>query len=44
VGTFVRKPARECSREEIRDEGWAQLKAHVNGRGRETLSDAALVD
>jgi uncharacterized protein with NAD-binding domain and iron-sulfur cluster len=43
-GTFVRKPARECTREEIRDEVWAQLKAHVNGRGRDTLRDAALVD
>ena len=43
-GTVVRKPARECSREEIRAEVWAQLKAHVNGRGRETLRDAALVD
>jgi uncharacterized protein with NAD-binding domain and iron-sulfur cluster len=43
-GTFVRKPARECSREEIRAEVWAQLKAHVNGRGRDTLRDAALVD
>ena len=43
-GTFVRKPARECSRDEIRVEVWAQLKAHVNGRSRYTLREAALVD
>jgi uncharacterized protein with NAD-binding domain and iron-sulfur cluster len=43
-GRFVKKPARECSREEIRAEVWAQLKAHVNGRGRDLLRDAALVD
>ena len=29
-GTFVNKPARECSRDEIQAEVWAQLKAHVN--------------
>lgn len=38
-GTFVGKPARECSRDEIRAEVWSQLKAHVP-----TLSDSALVD
>jgi uncharacterized protein with NAD-binding domain and iron-sulfur cluster len=46
-GTFVRKPARLCSREEIRVEVWQQLKAHVNGHGgggRPVLRDAALVD
>jgi uncharacterized protein with NAD-binding domain and iron-sulfur cluster len=43
-GTFVARPARECSREEIRAEVWAQLKAHVNGRGRGLLRDAAVVD
>ncbi|MGH2354917.1 MAG: hydroxysqualene dehydroxylase, partial [Chloroflexota bacterium] len=43
-GTFVPKPARFCSREEIRAEVWEQLKAHVNGPGRPTLRDAALVD
>jgi uncharacterized protein with NAD-binding domain and iron-sulfur cluster len=43
-GTFVQKPARACSREEIRAEVWAQLKAHVNGRGRALLRDAGLVD
>ena len=40
-GTFVRKPARECSRDEIQAEVWAQLKAHVRSR---QLRDASLVD
>jgi uncharacterized protein with NAD-binding domain and iron-sulfur cluster len=43
-GRFVKKPARACSREEIRAEVWAQLKAHVNGRGPGPLRDASLVD
>jgi uncharacterized protein with NAD-binding domain and iron-sulfur cluster len=43
-GMYIRKPARLCSREEIRTEVWEQLKAHVNGRGRPALRDAALVD
>ena len=43
-GTFVPKPARLCSREEIRAEVWAQLKAHVNGCSRVKLRDAAVVD
>jgi 15-cis-phytoene desaturase len=43
-GTFVGKPARECSRAEIQAEVWAQLKAHVNTRGSQTLRDASLVD
>jgi uncharacterized protein with NAD-binding domain and iron-sulfur cluster len=38
-GTFVGKPARECSPQEIRFEVWAQLKAHVG-----TLHDRLLVD
>jgi 15-cis-phytoene desaturase len=42
-GAFVNKPARECSRDEIQAEVWAQLKAHVNARGVQTLRDAALV-
>jgi 15-cis-phytoene desaturase len=43
-GTFVRKPARECSRDEIQAEVWAQLKAHVNGRSPYSLRDTSLVD
>jgi uncharacterized protein with NAD-binding domain and iron-sulfur cluster len=42
-GAFVNKPARECSRAEIQAEVWAQLKAHVNARGSQTLGDEALV-
>jgi uncharacterized protein with NAD-binding domain and iron-sulfur cluster len=39
-GTFVRKPARECTREEIQAEVWAQLRAHLGSR---ELNDASLV-
>ena len=38
-GTFVDKPARECTPEEIRFEVWEQLKAHVGA-----LHDRLLVD
>lgn len=31
VGAHVKKPARECTREEIKDEVWWQLKAALNG-------------
>jgi uncharacterized protein with NAD-binding domain and iron-sulfur cluster len=41
-GTYVRKPARECSREEIRHELWCQLKAHLN-RHEDVLRDEDLV-
>ena len=37
------KPARECTREEIKEEIWAQLKAHLN-RETERLTDTMLVD
>jgi len=43
-GTFVAKPARECTRAEIQAEVWAQLKAHLNSRGHQFLRDASLVD
>lgn len=43
-GTYVPRPARACSREEIFAEVWAQLKAHVNGGTGRPLRDAALVD
>jgi uncharacterized protein with NAD-binding domain and iron-sulfur cluster len=39
-GTFVGKPARLCTRDEIRTEVWLQLRAHLNGE----LDDASLVD
>jgi uncharacterized protein with NAD-binding domain and iron-sulfur cluster len=44
AGTFVNKPARECSRDEIFTEVWSQILAHVNYGGGETLRDDMLVD
>jgi len=43
-GTFVQKKAKECTREEIKEEVWAQLKAGLNGSGPEeqVLSDDLL--
>lgn len=44
-GNFNGKPAIEAtSREEIRDEVWAQLKAALNSNGRVQLEDENLVD
>jgi uncharacterized protein with NAD-binding domain and iron-sulfur cluster len=40
----VNKPAHECTLEEIKDEVWAQVKAHLNEGGRKQLEDANLVD
>jgi uncharacterized protein with NAD-binding domain and iron-sulfur cluster len=37
------KPARECTREEIAEEVWAQLKTHLNGAD-ERLHDGMLVN
>lgn len=42
-GIRHKKPARECTREEIKEEVWAQLKAHLN-REAERLTDDMLVD
>lgn len=42
-GSLYGKPARECTREEIADEVWAQVKAHLNLEG-DTLTDDMLVD
>ncbi|MFA9416021.1 FAD-dependent oxidoreductase [Natrinema sp. HArc-T2] len=42
-GILYEKPARACTREEIADEIWAQLKAHLNAAG-ERLTDELLVD
>ncbi|MFA9503014.1 FAD-dependent oxidoreductase [Natrinema sp. H-ect1] len=42
-GIVHQKPARECTREEIAKEIWAQLKAHLNGPN-ERLRDDHLVD
>jgi|GEM_PF-129947 len=43
-GLFVRKPARECTREEILQEVWAQLQSHVAASGQDRLEDRDLVD
>jgi uncharacterized protein with NAD-binding domain and iron-sulfur cluster len=43
-GILYGKPARECTREEIVEEIWAQLKAHLNRGGRKRLRDDVLVD
>ncbi len=43
-GTFVRKKARECTKEEIQAEVWWQLKSALNGSrpDQQTLTDAML--
>ena len=41
-GKFVRKPAKECSREEIRHEVWEQLKESLLVDGKPLLSDSDL--
>jgi 15-cis-phytoene desaturase len=42
-GTFVKKPAKQCSAREIKDEVWAQFKAHLNRPGERLLADENLV-
>ena len=42
-GVVYHKPARDCSREEIKTEVWHQLAAHLN-RDAERLSEDALYD
>ena len=42
-GVFVRKPARECTREEIVREVWAQLQRHIASSGQDHLDDQDLV-
>jgi len=43
-GVFVRKPARECTREEIVQEVWGQLRSHIAASGQDRLEDSDLVD
>ncbi len=43
-GVLFGKPARLCTAEEIKDEVWAQLKAHLNGMGAPTIEDDNLLD
>jgi uncharacterized protein with NAD-binding domain and iron-sulfur cluster len=40
-GSYVRKPAADCTAEEIRHELWCQIKAHL-GRGGVRISDGNL--
>lgn len=42
-GTFVRKPARDCTREEVAAEIWQQLRAAINSPGRELLREDDLI-
>jgi uncharacterized protein with NAD-binding domain and iron-sulfur cluster len=42
-GTFVKKPARLCTRDEVARETWEQLKAAVNSREGVVLADEDLV-
>lgn len=39
----VHLPAHQCSADQVKDEVWAQLKAHLNRPGRQILVDANLV-
>ena len=41
-GVVFNKPAKHCTREEIRTEVWEQLKAGLNGGGRVLLTDDLL--
>lgn len=42
-GILYGKPARECTRDEIAQETWAQIAVHLNDEGRDVLVDDALV-
>ncbi len=43
-GIFVRKPARDCTREELVKEVWAQLQSHIAASGQDRLADEDLVE
>lgn len=43
-GEQVQLPAHQCTAPQIKDEVWAQLKAHLNRPGHTVLDDANLVD
>jgi uncharacterized protein with NAD-binding domain and iron-sulfur cluster len=42
-GIIYGKPAMQCTAEEIKNEAWGQLKAHLNTGPAETLSDSNLL-
>ena len=41
-GILYNKPAKECSRQEVKNEVWAQMKAHLEDRGDVWLPDGIL--
>jgi uncharacterized protein with NAD-binding domain and iron-sulfur cluster len=41
-GILYGRPAKRCTGEEVRDEVWAQIKAHLEGRGESVLPDDIL--
>lgn len=41
-GMLYGKPANRCSPDEVRDEVWAQIKAHVEDNGEQVLPDGIL--
>ena len=41
-GILYNKPAKECTAEEVKDEVWAQLKAHLEDNGESVLPDGVL--
>lgn len=43
-GILHQKPARRCTPEEIKEEVWAQLQAHLNDDGQPELDAANIVD
>ena len=43
-GILYEKPARECTRKEIKEEVWAQLKSHLNTDTERRLTDNMLYD
>jgi uncharacterized protein with NAD-binding domain and iron-sulfur cluster len=43
-GILYEKPARECTREEVKEEVWAQLKTHLNTVTERRLTDDMLCD
>jgi 15-cis-phytoene desaturase len=43
VGILVGKPAMQCTADEIKNEVWAELKAHLNVEGAQVIQDESLL-
>ena len=43
VGILVGKPAMHCTADEIKNEVWAELKAHLNVEGAQVIQDESLL-